>query len=388
MSFPRLDDNHQPDKIYAYHLFSRSTHLNEAVKIFSEKHHEVHVLNARSFEDSLSLDGIDVNAHRLLEEENPLDAAILALNGVDRRVTHISITGYSLGGLIARYLIGLLFLRGFFDKVQPMNYTSFTTPHVGIPPPPYSSKFWFSLGTALLGRSGAQLHLSDTYGETGRPLLSAMAHPESSFCRGLALFKNVAIYSNAINDVTVRYVSGAIEESDPYAKHSEDEMLPVYIPEFSPLIQSFSLRRPPARPWLRKPRKFDGPLTVWSFPWNMILYLCLPLLIAFWFLYLAIYCPIVLYASEKRVKELLPRLETPPEMPCVSEVHSDAPEMSPVQLGMVRGLNSVTALKKYSAFRPGIRNSHGMIICLESGWEDHQVGRGVLRHWANEFVVL
>jgi len=35
-------------------------------------------------------------------------------------ITKISVIGYSLGGLIARYAIGLLFHRGIFEKIQPV----------------------------------------------------------------------------------------------------------------------------------------------------------------------------------------------------------------------------------------------------------------------------
>lgn len=35
-------------------------------------------------------------------------------------ITKLSVVGYSLGGLIARYAIGLLFHRGIFEKIQPV----------------------------------------------------------------------------------------------------------------------------------------------------------------------------------------------------------------------------------------------------------------------------
>ena len=51
----------------------------------------------------------------------------------DRKVTRFSITGYSLGGLLARYVIGALYATKFFDTIKPVNFTTIATPHLGIP---------------------------------------------------------------------------------------------------------------------------------------------------------------------------------------------------------------------------------------------------------------
>ena len=48
----------------------------------------------------------------------------------DLEVTKISIIGYSLGGLISRYVIGLLNELDFFEKIEPIFFSTFATPHV------------------------------------------------------------------------------------------------------------------------------------------------------------------------------------------------------------------------------------------------------------------
>ncbi|KAF7308798.1 F-box domain-containing protein [Mycena kentingensis (nom. inval.)] len=318
-------------------LAGQPIHLAEAVRIFTQKHPNVHILVARAFSDTLSLDGIDINAQRVLEE---LDATMLSLNQRTDALAaddpggpprfKISILGYSLGGLVARYLIGLLFLRGFFDTVEPVNFATFTTPHIGIPPPPFMSRFWYNLGVMLLGRTGRQLYLLDKYDEGGQPLLCTLANPESAFCRGLALFENVSIYANAVNDVTVPYFTGAIEESDPYAAHRDNEIVPEYLENYVPLLQKFTIQTVPHR-ILRRPRTFNGPLIEWLFPWNMTLYLLLPITIPAVIIYLAIYSPVVLLMSRRRIKKLLPPpLPTHP-VPSPSE---PSEIMSPMQLWM------------------------------------------------------
>ena len=50
-----------------------------------------------------------------------------------KKVTRFSITGYSLGGLLARCVIGALHAAKFFDTVEPVNFTTIATPHLGIP---------------------------------------------------------------------------------------------------------------------------------------------------------------------------------------------------------------------------------------------------------------
>ena len=93
-----------------------------------------------------------------------------------RKVTRFSITGYSLGGLVARYIIGILHHRKFFDTVTPVNFTTIATPHLGLLK--YStwySKLTNALGPTLLARTGSQFYAKDHYAETGRPLVDIMA---------------------------------------------------------------------------------------------------------------------------------------------------------------------------------------------------------------------
>jgi hypothetical protein len=105
-----------------------------------------------------------------------IDKRIRTIEESGRKVTRFSITGYSLGGLVARYIVGILHYRGFFDTVTAVNFTTIATPHLGLLK--YST--WFStvsniLGPKLLARTGSQFYAKDRYAETGRPLLEIMA---------------------------------------------------------------------------------------------------------------------------------------------------------------------------------------------------------------------
>jgi len=130
--------------------------------------------------------------------------------------------GYSLGGLVARYSIGLLFSNGWFDRIEPINFTTFASPHLGVRTPilgPHS-RLWNVLGARTLSTSGRQLFSIDTFRDTGRPLLLVLADPHSIFMQALARFKHRVLYANIINDRSAPYYTTFITKVDPYADHS------------------------------------------------------------------------------------------------------------------------------------------------------------------------
>lgn len=99
----------------------------------------------------------------------------------DQQVTKLSVVGYSLGGLVSRYLVGVLHQRKFFDTVTPMNFVTVATPHIGlIQFPGFRSKMFAYLGPRLLSRTGKQFYAVDKWSASGRPLLEAMADPGES----------------------------------------------------------------------------------------------------------------------------------------------------------------------------------------------------------------
>lgn len=64
------------------------------------------------------------------------------------------------------------------------------------------------------------------------------------------------------------------------------------------------------------------------------------------------------------------------------------PQLTAAQLQMVSSLNRLPNLKKQLAFIDPIRNSHATIVCRDvANFEFHRRGEGVLRHWADHFVL-
>ena len=152
------------------------------------------------------------------------------------RVTRFSVTGYSLGGLVARYLIGwglkstsarlrgfsstqcsVLYHKGFFENVTPVNFNTIATPHAGLPRyPSFLSSISTLLGPKLLSRTGEQFFCVDKWSRKGRPLLIVMADPgeilyyyksdfiinssrllDQIFHKSLSKFQHIRIYANA-----------------------------------------------------------------------------------------------------------------------------------------------------------------------------------------------
>ncbi|GBF98593.1 GPI inositol-deacylase [Raphidocelis subcapitata] len=105
-------------------------------------------------------DGVDACGDRLAQLILARTAA-LKLDG--HGVVKLSLLGYSLGGLMCRYAVGKLYAVGYFDNVQPVNFITVATPHLGSAREP--DGLWSRLVNAhvpiIASRSGHQLMLLD-----------------------------------------------------------------------------------------------------------------------------------------------------------------------------------------------------------------------------------
>ncbi|KAF9912986.1 hypothetical protein BX616_010187 [Lobosporangium transversale] len=162
-----------------------------------------------------------------------------------KKVTQLSFLGYSLGGLIGRFAIGLLAMEKFFDPleeggrgIQPMYFVTMATPHLGIRMPPKSiwSKMFNYLSSRMLSRTGEQMQLIDDY-VNRKPLLLVMSEPESVFVKALARFKRRALYCNIRNDRSVPFWTASFSDADPFQELEAMEIQ--YDSGYSSLIESF-----------------------------------------------------------------------------------------------------------------------------------------------------
>lgn len=213
---------------------------------------KLHVLVTKSNSNSFTYDGIELGGERTANE---VEEEIKKLEEGGNKITKISIVGYSLGGLVARYVVGLLYSKGYFDRIQPVNFTTFATPHLGVRSPllgPHNY-LWNVLGARTLSTSGRQLFTVDSFRDTGRPLLTILADPNSVFIRGLAQFKHRTLYSNIVNDRSVVYYTSCITYKDPFVNIDAVDLQPL------PGYDGVLLR--PDEPVRPKPRV---PLGLWA----------------------------------------------------------------------------------------------------------------------------
>lgn len=210
---------------------------------------KLHVLIAKTNSDTFTYDGIDLGAERVTRE---IEIYVEDLEKEGSRITKISIVGYSLGGLVARYAIGLLFSNGWFDRMEPVNFTTFASPHLGVRTPVLGvhHRVWNLLGANTLSISGRQLFTIDTFRNTERPLLSVLADPGSIFMLALAKFKHRVLYANIINDRSAPYYTTSISTTDPYQTLDAINInyLPGYTPNILDLANPVSLKPPDTQP--------------------------------------------------------------------------------------------------------------------------------------------
>lgn len=64
------------------------------------------------------------------------------------------------------------------------------------------------------------MFLIDTFRDTGRPLLSVMADPNSVFIKALKRFRSKWIYANTVNDRSVPYYTAMMSATDPFVSLS------------------------------------------------------------------------------------------------------------------------------------------------------------------------
>ena len=206
---------------------------------------------AKTNRDNYTYDGIDLGAERVTQE---IEDYIQDLEEGGKTVKKISIVGYSLGGLVARYAIGLLHFRGYFDRIKPVNFTTFATPHLGVRTPilGVQSRLWNFLGSSTLSVSGRQLFLMDSFRDSGKPLISVLADPGTIFMQALKLFPNRVLYANCINDRSAPYYTTSISLTDPFKNIDIIEMN--YLPQYHPNILD------PSNPVTTKPQRDQPPL--------------------------------------------------------------------------------------------------------------------------------
>ncbi|KAM0719581.1 hypothetical protein Q7P37_003711 [Cladosporium fusiforme] len=434
--------------VLVHGLWGKPLHLNHLKDTILEEHNDgrLYVLVPHSNSEYLTYDGIELGAERITNE---IEQKVEELEKDGAKLSKISIIGYSLGGLIARYAIGLLYKNGLFDKLQPTNFTTFATPHLGVRTPTigYGGHVWNALGSKTLSTSGAQMFLADSFRDTGKPLLSVLAEPNSIFIQGLRLFKNKSVYANTTNDRSVPYYTAGISRTDPFVDldainvHYEDGQEPDKQVILDPSNPVTPRQSPEATRTLFERVTNFPQRTLNDVPFYAAVTVLLPIGATFFL----INSGIQTFRSAQRVrlheeghsgfsigKYRMPLLEeaqamqdrvyktlsqqneqylpTPPPEPSEEQTSSSASSIStenekgdqlvrdetkkenspfpilaltPEQFAMIDNLNDV-GLTKYAAHIQNVRHTHAAIV-VRSDRASFWEGKVVSAHWANRF---
>ncbi|KAL7085368.1 hypothetical protein ACP275_14G278100 [Erythranthe tilingii] len=198
----------------------------------------------------LTFDGVDVMGKRLADE-------VICVVDSHPNLRKISFVGHSLGGLIARYAIALLYnkqdliikngdengecgkieaqissledkLRRNIAGLEPVNFITSATPHLGCRGHKqvpvfcgfYAMEKLASRASWLLGKTGRHLFLSDC--DDGKPpLLLRMStdYEDLKFISALKLFKRRVAYANTRFDHLVGWSSSSLRRRKELPNH-------------------------------------------------------------------------------------------------------------------------------------------------------------------------
>ncbi|KAL1564710.1 putative lipase ROG1 isoform X2 [Salvia divinorum] len=181
----------------------------------------------------LTFDGVDVMGKRLADE-------VVSVVGLHPNLQKISFLGHSLGGLIARYAVAVLYQQNVMPKnveqsggecvgeeiqkgvvagLEPVNFITFATPHLGsrghkqvpIFCGVHTMERLATRASFLLGRTGRHLFLSDSDGGKTPILLRMSSDSEDlKFISALQSFKRRAAYANVRFDNIVGWSSSSL----------------------------------------------------------------------------------------------------------------------------------------------------------------------------------
>ncbi|CAM0875027.1 unnamed protein product [Alopecurus aequalis] len=238
-----------------------------AAKHFIKKHPEDVVVHCSGCNSATrTFDGVDVMGRRLAEEVGDLPTAdclkthiylVISVVGCRPELEKISFVAHSLGGLVARYAIALLYenetatqtdCHEEYEKdvndacsnqptgrckiagLEPINFITFATPHLGTRSHKQMpllrgsyrlEKMAFGMSW-IAGRSGKHLFLKDIEDEKP-PLLLQMVtdYGDLHFISALRSFKRRAVYSNICGDFIVGWRTSSIRRQHELPKKED-----------------------------------------------------------------------------------------------------------------------------------------------------------------------
>lgn len=220
--------------VFIHGLWGNYKHMNSLNTIFEKTlsgHSELVYFAPRQNAMFKTFDGIEIVGYRTL-----MEICQFITGYKDGPITKISIVGYSMGGLIARFVIGKMYTEfdSVFKDIEPQIFLTLATPHLGVEfynPGNSASKGILqslirNLGSRILGKSGREMFITNSKNDI---LLKLTEDP---FLESLARFKWRAVIANVKNDRTVAFYTSYITDCDPFIltknniKYAFEEKIP------------------------------------------------------------------------------------------------------------------------------------------------------------------
>lgn len=106
-------------KNVAIQLWGNPEHMRNIAKCLRDEHSrdELYLLLAKRNTGSFTYDGIERGGERVCAE---IEEELRSIEAQGGKITKLSIIGYSLGGLVSRYTVGLLYAKGILDGMECM----------------------------------------------------------------------------------------------------------------------------------------------------------------------------------------------------------------------------------------------------------------------------
>lgn len=345
-------------------------------------------------------DGIDVCGMRVANE---ILNQIAMLTSDSSRVVKLSITGYSLGGLISRYAVGILYRQGTLHDIEPVVFTTFATPHIGVAlmGNRLRTRMFNFIGSLVHASTTRQLFLRDKFYATSRPLLECMADPGLPFFKGLDLFKRKVMYANVANDHLCAWYTSSASSFDPFAGNTQHIRGP-YIDGYKPIIdlnEKLIICSPPEEHQQKDGQ--DIKANIWAKVFGTIARVLIRQLTFIYFLGRSTYQSIKSIFRQGAFWRTTGRVNfidgdyTITEADDVAEtiygaLSEDDPSsilpLNPVQKRTIDRLNQLS-WEKYPVFISKTRWAHAAILYREQR-ADFEEGKVAINHWIDEVLRL
>lgn len=198
-------------------LWGNHGHMKSLMEVYGKQFGSSDMIFFSPSENALfkTFDGIEIIGIRTLVEIYQFIKSFK-----DGSITKISVLGYSMGGLVARFVVGKMFgeYQDLFEGIEPQIFVTMATPHLGVQfynPRRYFFKGLLQfgirlIGSNIIGKSGRELFVVDSSND----ILVKLSKGE--YLEALRSFKWRVAFANVNNDRSVAFYTGFISDRDPF----------------------------------------------------------------------------------------------------------------------------------------------------------------------------